>query len=205
MKGGADTPVREKPELCTPSATGKFIVPVSSGTGRLASRIPSLLEDRSRNHRSATRRRSQISPLLVRSGDGGDAAFQIGCCRMVTECDRDGKNLARRRNSPQKTLGTLFASPSLPLLQVLNASCCFSSWLSFWLPWIYSPFPFFMESCNGRLLQLIECIESTQNEVKRKMIATGASNDAPKSLLDVTREEKSFATDERRSSCSSKA
>jgi len=71
---------------------------------------------------------------------------------------------------PQKTLGTLIASPSLPLQQVLSAFCCFSSLLSFWLPWIYSPFPFFMESCNGRLLQLIECIESTQNEVKKKMI-----------------------------------
>jgi hypothetical protein len=64
---------------------------------------------------------------------------------------------------------------------MLSASCWFSSLLSFWLPWIYSPFPFFMESCNGRLLQLIECIESTQNEVKKKMIESSAFNDAPKS------------------------
>jgi len=31
---------------------------------------------------------------------------------------------------------------------------------------IYSPFPFFMEFRNVVLLQLFECIESTQNEVK---------------------------------------
>lgn len=87
----------------------------------------------------------------------------------------------RGKESAPKTLGTLFASPSLPLQQVLSASCCFSSLLSFWLPWIYSPFPFFMESCNGRLLQLIECIESTQNEVKKKMIESSALRDARKS------------------------
>jgi hypothetical protein len=39
-----------------------------------------------------------------------------------------------------------------------------------------------MEFRNGVLLQLFECIESTQNEVKRKMIATGACNAVPKSL-----------------------
>src|ERR1700730_18071740 len=64
---------------------------------------------------------------------------------------------------------------------VLSAFCCFSSLLSFWLPWIYSPFPLFMEFRNGHLLQLIECIESTQNEVKRKMIETGACTHRPKS------------------------
>jgi hypothetical protein len=53
--------------------------------------------------------------------------------------------------------------------------------LSFWLPWIYSPFPFFMEFRNGVLLQLFECIESTQNEVKRKMIVSDARNDVPRS------------------------
>jgi hypothetical protein len=53
--------------------------------------------------------------------------------------------------------------------------------LSFWLPWIYSPFPFFMEFRNGVLLQLFECIESTQNEVKRKMIGSDARNDVPRS------------------------
>jgi hypothetical protein len=74
-------------------------------------------------------------------------------------------------------------------LQVLSASLL-SSWLSFWLPWIYSPFPFFMEFRNGVLLQLFECIESTQNEVKRKMMETGAGNDAPKSPARLAREEK---------------
>jgi hypothetical protein len=68
------------------------------------------------------------------------------------------------------------------LLQLLNAFCCFSSLLSFWLPWIYSPFPFFMEFRNDVLLQLVECIESTQNEVKRKMIASLACNAVLKSL-----------------------
>jgi hypothetical protein len=48
-----------------------------------------------------------------------------------------------------------------------------------------------MEFRNGILLQLFECIESTQNEVKRKMIETDASHDAPKSLHDVAPEEKS--------------
>src|ERR1700730_3493537 len=75
------------------------------------------------------------------------------------------------------------------LLQLVSASCCFSSLLSFWLPWIYSPFPLFMELRNGLLLQLIECIESTQNEVKRKMIETSARTDAPKSHARLAREE----------------
>src|ERR1022692_2870675 len=66
-------------------------------------------------------------------------------------------------------------------LQLLSAFWRFSSLLSFWLPWIYSPFPFCMEFRNGVLLQLIECIESTRNEVKRKMIETHARNSAPKS------------------------
>jgi hypothetical protein len=88
---------------------------------------------------------------------------------------------------PQKTLGRkkLWGRSSRPLcrclLQVLSAFCCFSSLLSFWLPWIYSPFPLFMEFRNGNLLQLVECIESTQNEVKRKMIEAWACNAAPKS------------------------
>jgi hypothetical protein len=42
------------------------------------------------------------------------------------------------------------------LLQLVSASCCFFSLLSFWLPCIYSPFPFFMEFSNGVLLQLID-------------------------------------------------
>jgi hypothetical protein len=79
-------------------------------------------------------------------------------------------------------------------LQLLSAFCCFSSLLSFWLPWIYSPFPLFMEFRNGLLLQLIECIESTQNEVKRKMIETDACTVAPKSHARLAREEKVCAT-----------
>jgi len=66
------------------------------------------------------------------------------------------------------------------LLQLLSASLL-SSLLSFWLPWIYSPFPFFMEFCNGLQLQLIECIESTRSEVKRKMIVRETRNVVPRS------------------------
>jgi hypothetical protein len=47
-----------------------------------------------------------------------------------------------------------------------------------------------MEFRNGLLLQLFECIESTQNEVKRKMIETGACNAVPKSHARLAREEK---------------
>jgi len=42
-----------------------------------------------------------------------------------------------------------------------------------------------MESCNGRLLQLFDCIESSLNEVKRKMIASLASNDVRRSPHDA--------------------
>jgi hypothetical protein len=38
-----------------------------------------------------------------------------------------------------------------------------------------------MEFSNDDLLQLVECIESTQNEVKRKMIVSDACNAVPKS------------------------
>jgi len=41
-----------------------------------------------------------------------------------------------------------------------------------------------MEFRNGVLLQLIECIESTQNEVKKKMSVTDSYHDALKSLGD---------------------
>ena len=97
-----------------------------------------------------------------------------------------------------KNFGDAVRVPVVALQRVLSASCCFSSLLSFWLPWIYSPFPFFMEFCNGRLLQLIECIESTQNEVKGKMIESSALHDAPKSP-GVTRARKKIP---RRSHCS---
>jgi len=53
-----------------------------------------------------------------------------------------------------------------------------------------------MEFRNGLLLQLIECIESTQNEVKRKMIKTRACNDAPKSHARLAHEEKVRVTSE---------
>jgi hypothetical protein len=45
-----------------------------------------------------------------------------------------------------------------------------------------------MEFCNGILLQLFECIESTQNEVKRKMIEADARIDVPKSFQRIARE-----------------
>jgi ubiquitin C-terminal hydrolase len=41
--------------------------------------------------------------------------------------------------------------------------------------------------CNGRLLQLIECIESTQNEVKKKMSDTDACNRARRSRASQVR------------------
>jgi hypothetical protein len=44
-----------------------------------------------------------------------------------------------------------------------------------------------MEFRNGVLLQLVEGIESTQNEVKRKMIEAGACNAVPKSPARLTR------------------
>src|SRR5450631_12875 len=47
-----------------------------------------------------------------------------------------------------------------------------------------------MEFSNGILLQLFECIESTQNEVKRKMIETVACNSAPKSPARLAREKR---------------
>src|SRR5208282_2383500 len=50
------------------------------------------------------------------------------------------------------------------------------------------PFPFCMEFRNDILLRLVECIESTQNEVKRKMIETDACNAAPRSHARLARE-----------------
>jgi hypothetical protein len=50
-----------------------------------------------------------------------------------------------------------------------------------------------MESCNGRLLQLIECIERTQNEVKRKMIEPSVRRDARKSPAVHSRKKKNRA------------
>jgi hypothetical protein len=53
------------------------------------------------------------------------------------------------------------------------------------------PFPFFMEFRNDVLLQLVECIESSQNEVKRKMIERETRNAAPKSRVWVDRKKNS--------------
>jgi hypothetical protein len=47
---------------------------------------------------------------------------------------------------------------------------------------LFSLFHFAWNCRNDVLLQLVECIESTQNEVKRKMIDREACKAAPKSL-----------------------
>src|ERR1700686_4220826 len=100
--------------------------------------------------------------------------------------------------SPKRCGKKLWGPSSRPLcrclLQLVSAFCCFSSLLSFWLPWIYSPFPLFMEFRNGLLLQLIEWMESTQTEEKRKMIESSACTDAPKSHARLALEEKGRAT-----------
>jgi hypothetical protein len=90
----------------------------------------------------------------------------------------------------KKLWGRLSRPQCRCLLQLVSASCCFSSLLFSWLPWIYSPFPFFMDFRNDDLLQLIECIESTQNEVKRKMIITDSCSDVRKSSARILCEEK---------------
>jgi hypothetical protein len=68
-------------------------------------------------------------------------------------------------------------------LKALSVSSLRPSLLSSWLPLIYSPFPFFMDlKCNGRLLQLIECIESIKSDVKKKMTLRKHATHVPKSL-----------------------
>jgi hypothetical protein len=117
----------------------------------------------------------------------GQLAFQCGMKYWCTWGAKVAKRLCLLAISHYEVgLKKLWGRSSRPrgclfLLQFLSASCCFSSLLSFWLPWIYSPFPFFMDYRNGVLLQLIECIESTQNEVKRKMIISKSFIEAPKS------------------------
>src|SRR5205807_718061 len=61
-----------------------------------------------------------------------------------------------RRRGAKKLWGRSSRPLCRCLLQLVSAFCCFSSLLSFWLPCIYSPFPFFMEFRNGVLLQLID-------------------------------------------------
>jgi hypothetical protein len=41
--------------------------------------------------------------------------------------------------------------------------------------------PLFMDSCNGQLLQLIDCIESMKSDVKEKMTVEEHSSHEPKS------------------------
>ncbi len=100
-----------------------------------------------------------VSRQLVES----DAVRLSGACGTKQKLEPQG----RTRKSPNAKCSPgnrrhkkLWGRSSRPLcrclLQVLSASCCSSSLLSFWLPWIYSPFPFFMEFRNGVLLQLID-------------------------------------------------
>ena len=57
----------------------------------------------------------------------------------------------------QKLRGRFSRPPVLLWLKALSVSSLRPSLLSFWLPLIYSPFPFFMDlKCNDRLLQLID-------------------------------------------------
>jgi hypothetical protein len=51
-----------------------------------------------------------------------------------------------------------------------------------------------MEYRNGLLLQLNECIESTQNEVKKKMMVGDACDEAPKSREQSAREKNRAVT-----------
>src|SRR5437016_12526886 len=61
-----------------------------------------------------------------------------------------------------KNLGDALRVPSFASCSCFSVS--FSSWLSSWLPSIYSPFPFLMDS-NVLLSQLIQCIESLNCDV----------------------------------------
>jgi hypothetical protein len=73
-----------------------------------------------------------------------------------------------------KNLGDAYASPVCCFADT-SLSASFSSLPFSWLPWFYSPFPFFMDLLsNGRLLQLIECIESIKSDVKKKMMLARA-------------------------------
>jgi hypothetical protein len=65
---------------------------------------------------------------------------------MTTLSGKNGNGERRAEEDfATKNFGDAHRVPTVALLQLLSASCCFSSLLSFWLPWIYSPFPFFME------------------------------------------------------------
>ena len=92
-----------------------------------------------------------------------------------------GGDARHSTNSAAKNLGDAHRVPLVVACCVCLVLLCFLLCFLFGCHGSILPFPFFMEFRNGVLLQLFECIESTQNEVKRKMIATGAGNDAPKS------------------------
>jgi hypothetical protein len=88
-----------------------------------------------------------------------------------------------RGDFSRKNLGDALRVPRfVSYCRALSVSSCRPFLLpSFWLPLIYSPFPFFMDSCNGHLLQLFECIESIKSDVKKKMTLREGEISAPKS------------------------
>jgi hypothetical protein len=58
--------------------------------------------------------------------------------------------------SPQKTLGTLIASPSFLIAWAFSVSSFRPfSFHPFWLPWFYSPFHSSWSVCNDLLLRLL--------------------------------------------------
>src|SRR5208282_6133527 len=87
-----------------------------------------------------------------------------------------------KRKSPKKNFGDAHRAPFvvacyrflvlLAALLLCFLFSCHGSILPFHSSW---------NLANGNLLQLFECIESTQNEVKRKMIVTHTCNAVPKS------------------------
>ena len=83
--------------------------------------------------------------------------------------------------SCQKNLGDAYASPVLVLADT-SLSASFSSLPFSWLPWFLFSLFHFSWSCysNGRLLQLIECIESLKSDVKKKMMLTRACDPCTK-------------------------
>jgi hypothetical protein len=84
--------------------------------------------------------------------DGRDAGRSIS--RLGNK--KSKPEIEIRRRGAKKLWGRSSRPLCHCLLQLVSASCCFFSLLSFWLPCIYSPFPFFMEFSNGVLLQLID-------------------------------------------------
>jgi hypothetical protein len=81
----------------------------------------------------------------------------------------------------RKNLGDAYASPVL-LLTGTSLSASFSSLPFSWLPWFLFSLFHFSWTCysNGRLLQLIECIESLKSDVKKKMMCSRACDPCTK-------------------------